>query len=111
MKDEFESEIHHNNAYLFISSERARKHSSGLDYSKIIIINNNDYLGDMDRIIDQDEYVETVRNLKRIKEEAMQYIDDYVMYQKGSLMMKKKDYRGKYRYSTLQYFHKELGIS
>lgn len=106
----YRSEIHHANAFLFQHSKRAREHSSGLDYSKIIIITNMDFIDSRETIIDRDEYTETVRNIERIKSEALQYVEEYVAVQNGMMKMSNKVYRKKYHYSTLRYFHGELGI-
>ena len=85
--------------------------NSGLDYSKIVIIKKSEYIGITDAIVDKDEFNETRDNIEYIKNDAQQYIDDYVNY----LLIKSKKYDKReferiYKYSTLQYFHNELGI-
>lgn len=40
----FRSEISHSYAYHFKSSVRSRRHQSGLDYSKLVIIRNPEYI-------------------------------------------------------------------
>ena len=37
----YRTEISHSYAYRFKNSKRSRKHKSGLDYTKIVIINNS----------------------------------------------------------------------
>lgn len=106
----YRSEINHSNAFLFQGSKRSRQHRSGLDYSKIIIISDTDYIGSDPIIIDHDEYRETVSNLDTIKQQALDYVEDYVSIHRGLLSLAPKDFRKKYYYSTLKYFHKELGI-
>ena len=59
----YRSEISHSFSYLFKKSKRSKQHSSGLDYTKILIINKTEYLDNKDAIIDKDEYVETIKNL------------------------------------------------
>ena len=59
----YRTEITHENAFLFKKSKRSRKHKSGLDYSKIIIISKLKYLENEQAIIDQDEFRETVMKL------------------------------------------------
>ncbi len=76
----------------------------------IIIASDSRYVGVDDAIIDKDEYNETVRNIHRIKKEALKYVDEYVAYRLGNKKMNDREYKRKYEYSTLRYFHKELGI-
>ena len=52
----YRSEITHKYAYHFISTERSKLHRSGLDYSKIVIIDRTDYIDSIDAIIDKDEF-------------------------------------------------------
>lgn len=106
----YRSEINHDNAFLFKYSRRSINHKSGLDYSKIIIIKDSTYITEYDAIIDQDEYNETRDNIVRIKNEAEQYIDDYVNHIKGNNIIHPKEYNRRYKYTTLKYFHKELGL-
>lgn len=56
----YRSEIHHKYAFHFSSTIRSRKHKSGLDYSKIVIINTTRYIESVDTIIDKDEFNETM---------------------------------------------------
>lgn len=106
----FRSEITHNNAYHFKYSKRARNHKSGLDYSKIIIISNTDFLETKDALIDNDEFNETMRNLERIKREALQFVDDYIAHMNGIRKLHPKEFKRRYQFTTLKYFHKKLGI-
>lgn len=39
----FRSHIHHKNAFLFKNTERSKADSSGLDYSKTVLIRPEDY--------------------------------------------------------------------
>lgn len=79
----YRSEINHEYAYHFKFSSRARKHKSGLDYSKIIIIKNTKYLDEKTAIIDKDEFKETIKFFEIIKKEALEYVEDYVAYVKN----------------------------
>lgn len=63
----YRSHINHKYAFRFRTSQRSRKSKSGLDYSKIIIITNSDYIRENDAIVDKDEYNETVSNIELIK--------------------------------------------
>lgn len=96
---------------MFQNSVRSQRDRSGLDYSKIVIISDSKYLGATDAIVDKDEYNETRNNIEYIKNDAQRYIDDYVGYLMGTVKKTdKKKFSRIYQYSTLQYFHKELGI-
>lgn len=107
----YRSEITHPFAYLFKQSVRSKKHNSGLDYTKILIINKTKYLDTKDAIIDKDEFNETMQNFEKIKREALQYVEDYVAHIKGSEIIHPETFQRKYGFTTLQYFHEELGIS
>jgi len=72
----YRSEISHRYAYLFKKSARSRQHKSGLDYTKIVIINKNEYIA-------------------HIMERRIQHPSEF---------------KRRYTYSSLQYFHKELGL-
>lgn len=86
-------------------------HKSGLDYSKIVIVQKKEYLENFDAVVDRDEYKETRNNIEYIKKDAQAYIDDYVNQISGNLQKyDEKEFQRIYNYSTLQYFHKELGI-
>lgn len=94
---------------MFKNSMRSREHRSGLDYTKIIITNSN-YIDNVTSVVDQDEYNETRTNIDRIKQEAMRFVDDYVKHMSGDKLLAREEFRRKYKYSPLKYFHQELGI-
>lgn len=107
----YRSHINHKYAFKFKKSIRSQRANSGLDYSKIVIITNNEYIGTIDAIVDKDEYNETRDNIEYIKSDAQNYIDNYVDSLMGkSTKYDKREFNRVYGYSTLQYFHKELGI-
>ena len=90
--------------------KRSMKHKSALDYTKIVIICKSDYIDTQDALIDNDEFNETMINLDRIKKEALKFVEDYVAHMSGTVELHPQEYRRRYAFSTLQYFHKELGI-
>ncbi len=107
----FRSDIHHNNAFLFTGTARSRKSRSGLDYSKIIIIKDSDYIDSTTpAIVDQDEYTEMIRNLPKIVQEANDYVDTYINHINGVSPIHPRQFDRKYRFSTLTYFHSIMGI-
>ena len=65
-------------AFKFKKSIRSKRANSGLDYSKIVIIQKSEYIGTADAVVDQDEFNETRDNIEYIKNDAQKYIDDYV---------------------------------
>mgnify|MGYP004460538545 FL=1 len=69
-----------------------------------------DYIEKENAIIDKDEYKETIKNLKIIKREALQYVEDYVAHQKSEKRLHPREFKRRYQFSTLPYFHDELGI-
>lgn len=107
----YRTEISHGYAFHFRNSLRSRVHKSGLDYTKILIINKNEYIDNKDAIVDQDEYNETMLNLRRIKREALEFVEDYVAHVKGINILHPQEFRRRYLYSPLKYFHNELGIN
>lgn len=59
----YRTEIHHRYAYKFTSSQRSIAHKSGLDYTKMIIFCQNNFIDTEPGILDQDEYIETIRHI------------------------------------------------
>lgn len=108
----YRSHINHRYAYRFKNSVRSQRAKSGLDYSKIVIVKDSRYIGSQNAVIDKDEYNETRDNIEYIKADAQKYIDEYVDYVLGRpIKYDPREARRIYQYSTLQYFHKELGIN
>lgn len=103
----YRTEISHPYAFHFTTTARSKAHKSGLDYSKIVIIAKTEYIDSTDAIIDKDEFNETMVNLERIKKEALDYVEEYV---KGIKQLHKREFERRYGFSSLKYFHKELGI-
>lgn len=106
----YRSHISHFNAFLFRKSARSRRSRSGLDYSKAVIIQNDSYVGSEDAVIDDDEYKETAENIQKIRREVTVYIDDYCEHIRKKQILHEKEFKRRYSFSPLKYFHKELGI-
>lgn len=106
----YRTEISHRYAFHFTNTLRAKKYKSGLDYSKIVIIEKSEYIDSTDAIIDKDEFNETMVNLGRIKKESLNFVEDYIAHMKGEKLLHKKEFDRRYGFSPLKYFHKELGI-
>lgn len=106
----YRSHIHHKNAYLFHDSDRSRRDHSGLDYTKIAIINNTDYFSTEHARVDNDEYRETLNNSKHIVADAVKYVDRYIEHMNGSAPLSPEKFERAYKYTTLKYYHDILGI-
>lgn len=106
----YRTHISHSNAYHFKRSARSRKFRSGLDYSKAVIIQNLEFIGNDNAIIDHDEYMETVKNIQKIKLEATSFISDYCLHIRGEQILHENEFKRRYMYSPLKYFHRELGL-
>ena len=106
----YRTEINHEYAFHFVNTARAKVHKSGLDYSKIVIIEKTNYIDTAGAVIDKDEFNETMVNLERIKKEALAFVEDYVELVKGTRVLHTKQFYRRYVFSPLKYFHKELGI-
>lgn len=106
----FRSAISHHSAYLFKGSKRSRRTKSGLDYTKIILIDELDYISSASAVVDDDEYAETIKNLNKITSGVYKYINDYYMHMTKEKILNEATFNRKYKYSTLKYFHDVLRI-
>lgn len=108
----YRSNVKHKYSYKFKYSERSKRVNSGLDYTKIVIVRNSDYIGTSDAVVDADEYRETRDNIDFIRKDAQAYIDNYVQSIRYNPMeCNSKKFQRIYGFSTLKYFHKELEIT
>lgn len=98
----YRSDIKHKNSYLFKNSHRSKKSSSGLDYSKMLILNNLDYLSY--GIIDNDEHKETMQNINIITKKVIRYIKTYKDHISNIKPLSYQAYNRHYKFSTLPYF-------
>ena len=108
----FRSHIHHKNAFLFKNTERSKADSSGLDYSKTVLIRLEDYDKYLieNAVVDTDEYKAVRMNIYKIEKQISKYIEGYVKSVSDFENADKKSFERKYKYSTLKYFHDILGI-
>lgn len=107
----FRSSIGHKNAFMFTGTVRSKKTKSGLDYSKIVIIKDNDYFDSTTAaIVDRDEYAEMMKNLPTIVREANDYVNTDINHVNGTVPMHPREFARKYQYSTLPYFHNIMEI-
>ena len=64
----------------------------------------------IDAIVDNDEFNETMIQLERIKREALAFVEDYIFHRKGIKILHPLEYKRRYHFSPLKYFHRELGL-
>ena len=95
---------------MFQGTQRSLRTKSGLDYTKIVLVDKDNYLDNRRVVVDQDEYIEVQKNLKQIAEEAVVYVDGYIEHVTGRSVMHPKQFERRYKYSTLPYFHDIMGI-
>lgn len=109
----FRSHIHHKNAFLFKNTERLKNDSSGLDYSKTVLIRPEDYDKYLieNAVVDTDEYRAVRMSIYKIEKQISKYIEGYVKSVSDFENADKKSFEWKYKYSTLKYFHDILGIN
>ncbi len=100
----FRSDIRHNNAYMFKNSARSKSHKSGLDYTKIIIIEDSQRYLERNALVDQDEYNEAMQNISLIAKQAERYVTTYIKHKSGEKVLHKSAYSRLYGCSTLPYF-------
>ncbi|MEG1576526.1 MAG: hypothetical protein RR995_03895 [Hungatella sp.] len=107
----FRSSIGHKNSFMFQGTQRSKKNKSGLDYSKMVLISDDDYIdANVKAIVDQDEYTEMMRNLPYIVTDVLQYVDIYINHVNGTNGIHPREYDRKYLYSTLPYFHDIMNL-
>lgn len=102
----FRTNVPHNNCYKFKTSTRPTNSVTGLDYTKAVIVNNIKYIG-LPATINDKEYIELNSNYGFIINQFKKFVSDYIKFvhsEKGYYAEKK------FKYTTLKYFHKELGI-
>lgn len=102
----FRTRISHKHGYRFANSSRKTNKSTGLDFTKAVIVNDIKYIGLSARINDS-EYNELDINHYIIIKRFKKYVSEYIKYKKGLLP---PQVSLNYKYSTLKYFHKELGV-
>lgn len=103
----FRTNVPHNNCYKFKTSTRPTDSVTGIDYTKAVIVNDGKYIGNPARINDK-EYTELNDNYGFIINQFRKFVSDYIKYANSE----KRYYASKkFRYTTLKYFHNELGIA
>lgn len=104
----FRTNIKHKYCYKFTNTNRSTNTSTALDYSKAVIVNDSKYIGSA-ATIDQREFVELSSKSIFIINKFKNFIQKY-----KKIMNEPAKYSYEYdllsKYSTLKYFHRELGL-
>ena len=103
----FRTTMNHKNGYLFSKTGRATGSKSGIDFSKAVIVNDCAYIGQK-ALVDSYEYAELTNKYMFIIRKFEKYLDNYIDVVEGRI--KNKYVIDRYKFCTLKYFHKELGI-
>lgn len=103
----FRSHIKHKQSYMFKNTQRSKVAESGLDFSKIILIDNPKYIIS-GAVVDNDEYVEMMQNCSKIVSKTHTYINTYVQHITKEKELNPRTFERKYKYTTLKYFHNLL---
>ena len=102
----FRTNMNHKYGYKFKATGRVTNYSTGLDFTKAVLVDDASLLGDP-AIIDNKEYLELSKKHFFIRKQFIKYFENYKRYLRNEL----NEYQSKaYVYSTLKYYHKELGI-
>lgn len=93
------SHISHHNGYITIGEK-------GLDYTKSVIIKDLSYISSESFKIPQEQYIKIKEKNLYIRERFEKYVKKYIK----AVNRNDKNILKEYKYSTLQNYHKELGI-
>ena len=98
--------IRHNYCYKFKNTGRDTQSSTGIDFTKAVIVNDEKYIGEP-TTIDNKEYVELMNKFYFVIKKFCNYLNGYIDYRRngGDEFTARK-----YQFTTLQYFESELGI-
>ena len=99
--------IRHHYCYRFKTSDRKTQSSTGIDFSKAIVVTKNSYLGEQTNINNK-EYIELKRRCFFIKRKFEKFIQNFlkVLKKEANQYIVKR-----YQYSTLKYFKDYFDIN
>ena len=100
----FRSNIKHSYSYIFKNSSRNNQSHSGIDFNKAVLITNLGYIGEKCSI-DSKEFLELEKKFFFVISKFKRYLNGFykVLFNKTS-----PSFQRRYRYSTLNYFKKEM---
>ena len=105
----FRTYLNHNQGFHFYPKPLSNGENPGIDYSKMLIIKDDSYIGQLS-IIDASQMVCFNKNIATIQREIFEYLEGYINHVSGINVLHPISFNRKYKYSTLKYFHSELGI-
>ena len=102
----FRTNMNHKYGYKFKSTGRATHTTTGLDFTKAVLVDDALLLGN-DATIDDKEFLELDKKHYFIQSKFEKYYYDYKKYLNGELNV----YQEKaYKYTTLKYYHTEIQL-
>ncbi|EOE1187537.1 hypothetical protein ACKAAV_003698 [Proteus mirabilis] len=78
---------------------------NGVDYSKALIVKEDDLNPEAFKPRREDEYNKIQKNEAKIIKNFTKYLEGYI-----SMVMENQEMKREYKFTTLQYFHAELGL-
>lgn len=105
----FRTYLNHNQGFHFYPNPLPNGENPGLDYSETIIVKEDKYIG-LSTLIDSKQMALFNKNIAIIQQEVYEYLQGYINHINGTQVMHPSQFKRKYQYSTLKYFHLELGI-
>ncbi len=98
------SNLNHPNGFKTIN---VRGLWNGLDYSKALLVEHADFRQESFKLREQKEYDKIIKNKDKVFREFCKYLAEYIEYASGE----ERVFNRKFQFTTLQYFHHELGIT
>ena len=105
----FRTYLNHNQGFHFYPKPLKNGENPGIDYSKMLIIKENNYIGPSS-LINATQMVCFNKNVATIQQEIFEYLEGYIKNVTGINILHPSQFNRKYQFSTLKYFHAELGI-
>ena len=102
----FRSNIKHSFCYRFKKTYRKTRSFTGLDYSKCVIVNNQEYLGEI-TTIDNKEYAELDDKYFFITKKFKNYLENFIKFLNNP---SNKNLIEMFKFSTLNYFKDEFKV-
>ncbi len=98
--------IRHDYCYKFKNSSHATNSVTGIDFSKAVIVNNPNFIGDKAEIDDK-EYAELSNKYYFVIKKFKTFLNNYIRFRKhgGNDFVARK-----YKFTTLRYFDAELNL-
>lgn len=82
------------------------KEGKGLDYSKAVLLSKDEYISEQPFLIPSDEFVQISDRVRFITQQFEKYVGKYI----EGVTRADTNILRPYRFSTLQNYHKELGL-